>query len=425
MSREAAVAGPRPAEGCGSPASAVSRLLAIARCPARRRRAAALPALLALAALAPAASAHAHQASDAYLQASADPDGRLALRADVALRDLDVVLDLDADADGRLSWGEVRARQDDIAGYVAAHLPLRRPGGGDCPLAPAGFTLDRKADGTYAALRYRGGCTLADGPTLRYALLQGVDPTHRGLLRVQGGDGADAANLRSLVPCGAPVQLALPGAQGTAAEAGLGDDGAAAGGFFAEGLHHILIGADHVLFLVCLLLPLALGREADGAPRRGRALWGPLLALVTAFTVAHSITLGLAAGRVLSVSPRVIEPLIAATIALAAVDNLRPVLGRRRVLAAFFFGLVHGFGFAGPLLEVELPPWPMAQALLAFNLGVEAGQIAVVALALALLAPLRGRGAASGWLRGGSAAAGLIALVWLGERLLDVKLLPL
>jgi hypothetical protein len=224
--------------------------------------------------------------------------------------------------------------------------------------------------------------------------------------------------LRSLAPGGAPLRLDFGAGDGSPSA------GAAAGGFFADGLHHILVGADHVLFLVCLLLPLALGRDASGTPRRGRALWGPLLVLVTAFTVAHSVTLGLATGRVLSVPPRVIEPLIAATIVLAAVDNLWPLPGRRRAAAAFFFGLVHGFGFAGPLLELDLPPWPMAKALLQFNLGVEAGQLAVVAAALSLLAPLRARGGAPAALRAGSAAAGLLALGWLGERLLDVKLLP-
>ena len=368
-------------------------------------------------ALALAAPAVAHQASDAYLRAGVESDGRLALQVEVALRDLDVVLELDADADGRLTWGEVRGRKDAIADYVGSHVRLRAGDGRACALASDGFALDRKADGSYAVLRYRPGCTAADAPTLAYALLQDVDPTHRGLLRVQGTPAAKAAPLRSLAPGGAPVRLDF-GAGGAPASADV-----PAGGFFGDGLHHILIGADHVLFLVCLLLPLALGRDASGAPRRGRALWAPLLALVTAFTVAHSITLGLAAGRLLSVPPRVIEPLIAATIVLAAADNLWPMLGRRRAAAAFFFGLVHGFGFAGPLLELELPPWPMAQALLQFNLGVEAGQLAVVALAIALLAPLRTRGATA-WLRGGSAVAGLVALVWLGERLLDVKLLP-
>lgn len=369
--------------------------------------------------LAAAQAAHAHQASDAYLRASAAADGRLALQIDVALRDLDLVLDLDANGDGRLSWGEVRSREAEIAAWVAAQL---RIDDGRCALRPgAALALDRKADGTYAVLRYAGDCAAERATRLTYALFREVDPTHRGLLLVLDAQGRALGGLRSLAPDAAAVPLAFDDAT-TASGDGDGSNGAhVGGGFFGQGLHHILIGADHVLFLVCLLLPLVL---APGAGWRSRA-W-PLLGLVTAFTVGHSITLGLASWRVLTVPPTVIEPLIAATIALTALDNIRPFLGHRRIGAAFFFGLIHGFGFAGPLLELDLARLAMALALLQFNLGVEAGQLVVVALAMGLLWPLRGRGDAGPLLlRGGSALAGLLALVWLGERLFDVKLLPI
>lgn len=376
--------------------------------------------LLALAMmLAAALPARAHQASDAYLRASTAADGKLALQIDVALRDLDLVLDLDADGDGKLSWGEVRGREGELAGWVAAQL---RVNAGRCPLrAAAPLALDRKADGTYAVLRLLGDCAAADAADLEYALFREVDPTHRGLLLVLGADGQPLGGLRSLAPGGAAVPLALHAADAAAGGAAAGAGAAhAGGGFFGQGLHHILIGADHVLFLVCLLLPLVLG---PGGGWRTR-VW-PLLGLVTAFTVGHSITLGLASWRVLSLPPAVIEPLIAVTIALTALDNLKPFLGDRRVFAAFFFGLIHGFGFAGPLLELELAPRAMALALLQFNLGVEAGQLVVVAIAMLLLWPLHKRGASGPLvLRGGSVLAGVLALVWLGERLFDFKVVP-
>lgn len=406
-------------------------------------------ALFALLMLLAAGVASAHQASDAYLRLQADAQGRLAVQAEVALRDLDTVLDLDADGDGRLRWGEVRTRRADIEALVIQHLRFARADGQACPLSPRNLAVDRKADGGYVVLALGSDCRRDAVATLDYTLFAGVDPTHRGLLLVAQADGSTAP-LRSLVPGAPPAML---------------DDGArAGGGFFADGLHHILIGADHVLFLVCLLLPLALapavrGGRAGASPgpqHRARigskALLGwdrsepaplgggesvgrpgaslsarvlPLVGLVTAFTVAHSITLALAAWRVVSVPPSVIEPLIALTIAVAAADNLWPVLGRRRAWAAFAFGLIHGFGFAGPLTELDLPPLAMAKALLQFNLGVEAGQLLVVLVAFALLSPLRGRDAAQAGLRYGSLAAGLVALVWLGERVLDFKVLPL
>ncbi|WP_428423273.1 HupE/UreJ family protein [Methylibium sp.] len=374
-------------------------------------------ALLALLALPFAAAAH--QASDAYLRAGVDADGRLALQVDVALRDLDTVLELDANADGKLSWGEVRPREADIAGHVADRL---RFDDGRCRLrALPGLTLDRKADGVYAVLHYASDCAAASAPALAYGLFRDTDPTHRGLLVVLDAQGQPSGPLRSLTPGATPLRLTLAAAAGAAT--GTPAEAPPSPGFFGEGLHHILIGADHVLFLVCLLLPLVLGSDARPGDWR-RRLW-PLVGLVTAFTVGHSVTLGLASLRVLSVPPRVIEPLIAVTIALTALDNIRPFLGRRRAFAACAFGLIHGFGFAGPLIELQLAPWAMAGALLQFNLGVEAGQLIVVGAATLLLWPLRQQANSGTWLRTGSAFAGMVAMVWLAERLFDFKLLPL
>lgn len=364
--------------------------------------------LLALTALQPLS---AHQASDAYLRATPAADGHWELEIDVALRDLDVMLELDQDADGQLSWGEVRTREAEITAVVQAGLMLQPPRCGLQAAEGQRMALDRKADGSYVRLNFTSACRVADAAQLSYGLMRGIDPTHRGLLRRGGAD----TPLLSLVPGSAPVPLA----DGPPPSAGfLGIPGFA--GLFADGMHHILIGADHVLFLVCLLLPLVLGRT--GEPPSGALPIRALLGLVTAFTLGHSITLGLASWRVVSVPPQVIEPLIAATIAMAAVDNLRPWLGGHRALAALAFGLVHGFGFAGPLLELELSPATLAWSLLQFNLGVEAGQLLVVALTLVLLWPLRHhRPWARRTLAGGSLTAGLLALLWLGERLLGVR----
>jgi hypothetical protein len=138
-------------------------------------------------------------------------------------------------------------------------------------------------------------------------------------------------------------------------------------GFFSLGLEHILTGFDHVLFLLALIL--------------GGGSIKSLLGIVTAFTVAHSTTLGLAALDVVRPPERVIEPLIALSIAYVAVEN---ILARRqparRWVASFFFGLVHGFGFAGALVELGLPSDALVSSLLFFNLGVEAGQAMIVAL---------------------------------------------
>lgn len=146
------------------------------------------------------------------------------------------------------------------------------------------------------------------------------------------------------------------------------------------GIEHILTGYDHLLFLVGLLLVLGPIRSLVGA--------------ITTFTIAHSLTLSLATFGVALPSPSVIEPLIALSIAYVGIENwfVRDAVGRWRV--TFCFGLIHGFGFAGALREISLPRAEVPLALFSFNLGVEAGQLAVVAIVLpALLFARR-----SGWL---------------------------
>jgi hypothetical protein len=188
--------------------------------------------------------------------------------------------------------------------------------------------------------------------------------------------------------------------------------------FVASGIEHILIGPDHVLFLIGLLLP-------GGTLRR-------LALIVTAFTIGHSLTLSVAALDLLSPAPRIIEPLIALTIVVVGTDNLF-VLPRAasaagddetaardaRPLFAGFFGLVHGFGFASVLKEFGLPREALAWSLVSFNVGVEIGQLLIVVTAASLLAlVVRARPALTLPLaRWGSVGVILAGTYWFVERL--------
>jgi hypothetical protein len=385
--------------------------------------------------------AQAHKPSDAYLWLQADARG-LDGRWDIALRDLDVALDLDANRDLQLTWGEVRQRAADIDAYVLARLTVhpRTAGAGPaCVLLPQGHQIDQHSDGAYLVLRFHADCDVATGFSLDYRLFEELDPTHRGVTRVSFGAEAPvpvvldpARGAVTLQPTGlhgqgaAGVKGAVPAAASAAAVAPT----LAHAGFVREGVHHILTGYDHILFLLCLLLPSVLRRH--GGPGSGhwepqplRAASGPLAATVTAFTLAHSITLGLASARLLHLSPRIIEPAIAATIVLAALNNLWPLVTRRTVAITFCFGLIHGFGFAEVLRDLDLPRGEFAWALLQFNLGVELGQLAVVAAAILPLYLLRRSRAYQPLLLGGGSLAGLlVAGVWLAERVFDFKLLP-
>ena len=372
---------------------------------------AALRAVLALALAALGFAAEAHKSSDSYLQIEAGPGG-LTLRWDIALRDLDIALDLDADGDGKLTWGEIRAAWPRIESYATARLAID-----GCALHPGERALERRNDGAYAVLYLSSACALPAVPVIRYSLFAEVDPTHRGIAKVQRPGQEIALSVLD------PSRAAPPGTAAAAAEAAAPSRWQ----FLEEGIRHILTGYDHVLFLLCLLLP-AVMRRSDGrwqpVERLSQAIL-PVAGIVTAFTLAHSITLALAALELVSLPSWFIEPAIAVTIVLAALDNVRPIFPVRRIVVTFFFGLIHGFGFASVLAELNLPTADFAWALLQFNLGLETGQLLVVVVATAVLFGLRH------WaryraivIRGGSWVAMAIASLWFMERVLDFKLLP-
>jgi hypothetical protein len=190
-----------------------------------------------------------------------------------------------------------------------------------------------------------------------------------------------------------------------------------------EGVWHIWIGFDHILFLVALLLPAVLVRGPGG--------WGPapslklatieVLKVVTAFTVAHSITLSLAALGVISLPSRLVESVIAASVVLAALNNLRATIDKRRWVMAFVFGLVHGFGFASVLADLGLPSDALLLALVGFNVGVELGQLAIVAAFLPIAFVLRATSFYRvGVLQAGSVLVAVLAGWWFIERAFDL-----
>jgi hydrogenase/urease accessory protein HupE len=175
--------------------------------------------------------------------------------------------------------------------------------------------------------------------------------------------------------------------------------------FIAMGAEHILSGPDHLLFLLALL---ALAKGA----------W-PIVRIVTGFTVAHSITLSLAALGIVDVPGRIVEPLIAATIMWVALENLvAPARARWRWLVAAAFGLVHGLGFASGLTELGLPRDAMVRALIGFNVGVELGQLAFVAVIMPPVVWLSRPGRLPRLPQGLSVLVAVMGAAWLVERVL-------
>jgi hypothetical protein len=381
------------------------------------------PALLVTLALVLPAAGFAHKPSDSFLTLDA---GGASGRWDIALQDLEHAVGLDADLDGAITWGELRARHAAVAEYALARLEVSR-GTAACALTPTEQLVDRHSDGAYSVLLFDVDCP-AGGEPLRvaYRLFFDLDPTHRGLLQIS-----------PQAPQGA-LQVAGPGQAQTAVLSPerptfeLAPQGRGVWPTFAdywrEGVWHIWIGFDHVLFLLTLLLPAVMcrrGRDWRAVERPGPAV-SEVVRIVTAFTVAHSLTLAVAVLGWVALPSRWVESAIAATVLLAAAHNLRPFLPLKGWLVAFVLGLIHGFGFAGVLADLGLPARSLAVALLGFNAGVEAGQLAIVALFLPAAFVLR-----ESWfyrravLGAGSFAVLVIAAAWLVERGLDLDFMPI
>ncbi len=274
--------------------------------------------------------------------------------------------------------------------------------------------LENHTDGTYSVLPLAIGCgASATQLSVGYTLFADLDPQHRGLLNLRAQGVARTAVLDPQAP---PQRFDLAKANRWAQ---LAD-------YLREGVWHIWIGFDHILFLLSLLLPAVLVWRA---PRWQpvddfRTAFWDVFRIVTSFTVAHSITLSLAALHVISLPSRLVESAIAASVVVAALNNLKPLVQGRRWVVAFGFGLVHGFGFATVLAELGLPSDALVLALVGFNLGVELGQLAIVLLFLPLAYSLRRSQLYRRTLMvGGSVLIALVAAVWFVERAFDLSLL--
>jgi hypothetical protein len=203
------------------------------------------------------------------------------------------------------------------------------------------------------------------------------------------------------------------------------------------GIWHIWIGLDHILFLLALILPsvLVFKRRDGGIPDDSDSPdnpWRPVekfkpalinvIKIVTCFTIAHTITLSLAALGIINLPSRLVESIIAISIALAALHNIRPVLVRNEWLIAFGFGLFHGFGFAGVLAEKGFGGEFMALTLLGFNLGVEIGQVFIICLMFPVLFLLRKSGLYRSFMVCASLMLILVAIYWFIERAFEIDL---
>lgn len=284
----------------------------------------------------------------------------------------------------RLRWVVATAEAADPAWLAETRV---RRGDAPCTLADV-TTTPSGPDGVEHVAAF--SCPSAGTLVVDAAFLGRLNPGHRTVLEAEGQTVRilDAAHAEAELP--APA-AAPPGALGVAGE------------YVVLGVEHILTGWDHLLFLTGLLLGVR--RTAEAA------------AVVTGFTLAHSVTLALAALKILVLPASVVEPAIALTVVWVGVENLLPENPARRVALTSTLGLVHGLGFAGLLAELGLPDGQLVPALVSFNVGVELGQFAVVLLVLPILSRLRaGPVFQRGGQRWASLAVSLVGLGWFVER---------
>ncbi|ASS68563.1 MULTISPECIES: HupE/UreJ family protein [unclassified Paenibacillus] len=377
-------------------------------------------------------SAHAYSASYTTLELS-----KTEIAFTYAIDELSV-MELaggDEDKNGMLDEPEFESVKARLGEVLESKITLKIAGEAQKPAAPAAITLDRKGSGTQAVYRasypapvsgqpaslddqlylndaksnYVNLATIKYGKQTSTSALSGSDRSWTLLLTE-----ADYASLPDHPSADDGSAPQADGGQAGSESQGTADkisDGGASPfsgwkSFFSLGVHHILGGYDHLLFLFSLLI--------------ARQSFKQYAATITAFTVAHSLTLTLTVLGWIDVPGWIVEPLIALSICYVAVENIiRKKVSRRWVLT-FFFGLVHGMGFADILKGMNIPSNQLAVNLVSFNLGIEAVQLAIVAVLLPLLLLLRRSRHDRKVMLAGSAAALLFGGIWLAERVLSL-----
>lgn len=353
--------------------------------------------------------AAAHQSGNSYLRISST-DAGVSVQIDFAVRDLNSLLQVPPAEQKEIRRHELEEMRERLAALIGESLILEVDGD------PVALTFQSQEvtvhnDGLYVRQTHTATALPINAAYLlvRYDFFNEEEKVARAFMKLASGSLESTAVLdpRHSVQRLPLREIAFAEALWTYAR---------------EGTLHIWSGPDHLLFLLCLLLPglsLASSRSLSTSASRGmRAVSVYAVKVVTAFTLAHSITLAAAAMDWIMLPDKLIESAIAASIIISALLNLRGGEGRQAWKLALGFGLIHGMGFANGLRELGLSSSNFIETLIAFNLGVEFGQMAVVVLFGLLLWPVLNH---AHWIqriqRWGSVAILLMACVWLVERL--------
>jgi hypothetical protein len=294
--------------------------------------------------------------------------GSVEAELDFDLRDLHQLLQLDQDQDGALSWGEIRSARDAIESLVLTNSRFIAEKQTCAVASRKPLAIAQHGAGPYARLSLAFNCPAGGNIQIDYSGWFAFDPGHRALLEYVGPDGQHTQSIMSQnKPLWQPQESLTDRLQR----------------FLVEGAIHLMTGYDHLAFLAILLLALARRTQPDSSNSLRSMLRGAL-AVITAFTIAHSFTLALAATGRLVLPSKPVEVAIAASVMIAALLNLWRGANAHGWKLAFVFGLVHGLGFSGALAELTSEHIDLL-ALASFNLGIETAQILIAATVVPII----------------------------------------
>ena len=320
----------------------------------------------------------AHKTSDSFLNIAVS-EHQTTINLSVSVRDLEYAVGLDVNSDNSISWAEVIQKKQLIESYVLSRLTLytidntfKRL----CSINNDELLVDEKSGGNYLVFKLTTTCIVDEADKkyiLDYQLLFDIDKNHRSLILIESKD-------QNVTLVASPDNHTF----------NLWNKSVSVITFFydyvIEGVFHILIGIDHILFLLALLLPSVLIYKSRKWQHRESisSSFIAILKIVTAFTVAHSITLTLSILEIVELPTQLVEVVIAITVLLTCIHTIKPIFHQSLWKLAFIFGFIHGFGFANVLLDLGLEETQLALSLLGFNIGVEIGQLLIVCLFIVL-----------------------------------------
>jgi len=338
--------------------------------------------------------AFAHKPSDSYLKIRGG-ESELKLQWHIAIKDLELMVGVDSNRDGNVTWGELKGKQIEISAHALSHLKFwadRNP----CDLQVTEMLFAEHSDGGYAVLDLSTGAAgSSESMRVEYSFLFDADPTHRGLVLYENGA---LSTTHILSPSEATLEFNV-------GEASLWSTFV---DYVKEGVWHIWIGFDKQWHPV----------------EKFKPAFHSVLKIVTVFTLAHSITLWLAVMGYVTLPSKLIESVIAFSIIVTALNNLFPLLKIPGWAIVFVFGLIHGFGFANVLIDLGLSSSVLGVSLFGFNVGVELGQLVIVAVFLPIAFLIRNsKFYEVAILKTGSIAIAVIAAIWMLERIGNFEIL--